>query len=277
MTKVPKKCSECAFRLVNGDDSLSCEILYSMSEPTGNVGINDEPPINCPLATYKRFRTLCEQCIVEDYNADSGFDEYSIRLPMFYNNNVALTLDYLGGDLGRNPTIESWLESKALFGRKPDDGYYSRVNLETGEVVDVGHQHNPIKDMEARKALAREKRRKIKVETKYRLQVNQISAPKRVEIWQGDLILRWFDLENGRSGIYVDDDGDVFLVGKGAPLVTAASGRLLFHVEVVGGKVWSYTDFQPPYGKVSTYTEHEPKPKPTLEDRVAALEKHLGL
>lgn len=274
---LPKKCSDCRFycgSVVEDSTpykvSLGCNILLHLGEYVPAKIAKDEPPLNCPLAMCMRFRTLCEQCFVEDYGAESEFEELSIRLPVFYNKNVGLTLDYLGGRLGKHPAIEAWLENKALFGRKPDTGDWCEVNLRTGEVVNARHQHNLIKDVEARMALA--KKPKTKVEPKYELQVHQSLSPRRAEIWKEGSIVQWFDLKGDRNEIYCGGDGDLFAVGEGQPLVTAVSARLLFDVVSRDGKIIRYIDYQEGFRPMLV-----PELKPTTEERLDTIEKHLGL
>lgn len=173
MSHLPKKCGDCRFYqgerfLMNAPNEKAhgCEILLYLGHAVPASSVKDEAPLDCPLANQLRFKTLCKECMVEDYNAASEFDQYSIRLPLFYNNNVALTLDYLGGWIEKNHTVEKHLENNRLFGRKPDTGYYLTVNLKTGETTDVGHQYDPIKDQEARMEWARKRGAERSLETR---------------------------------------------------------------------------------------------------------------
>ena len=43
--------------------------------------------------------------------------EHYIYLPMFYNNDIVESIDYLMGKKGVNPTCEQWLAEHGLFGR----------------------------------------------------------------------------------------------------------------------------------------------------------------
>ena len=43
--------------------------------------------------------------------------EYYVYLPMFYNNSIVESIDYLMGKKGVNPTCEQWLAEHGLFGR----------------------------------------------------------------------------------------------------------------------------------------------------------------
>ena len=43
--------------------------------------------------------------------------EHYVYLPMFYNNSIVESIDYLMGKKGVNPTCEQWLAERGLFGR----------------------------------------------------------------------------------------------------------------------------------------------------------------
>jgi hypothetical protein len=265
MIHLPKKCGDCRFyhgeRHLMSDPNRAvhgCEIMLYLGQHIPAHLVKDEAPLDCPLANQFRFKTLCKECMIEDYNSASELEDYSVQLPLFYNGNVALTLDYLGGRIEKNPTVEKYLENKNLFGRKPDTGYYRTVNLKTGETTDVGHQYDPIKDQEARMTWAREK-------AQYTLRAENSFYTNKVEVWQNGTIKQVFFLPDGVTVLCVSQVTGRIQITKG-DTEEHKEWKPLFEVIVGRGRVVSWTDFQIVKG-----------PKPTLESRVEAIEQYLSL